>query len=141
MISEIQNQSLKIVFKNKNYSSLMLKEALICENKTCSTLVNVLSSGMSENPFESIWRERSRVLYNLSLTSPRITRQGSFIGICFQNSAIREGKKLTSDQNIFPVQILAYNKENKINDSCKEIFFFLTKQKQINNNSQIQHYN
>lgn len=38
-------------------------------------------------PFDRIWRACSRMLYSLSLTSPRITRYGSFGGIFFQNSA------------------------------------------------------
>lgn len=53
-------------------------------------LVKVASSGMSEIPLANKWRERSRVLYSLSLTSPSITRYGSFGGTCFQNSACRK---------------------------------------------------
>jgi len=48
--------------------------------------VKVVSSGISELPLANNCRARSRVLYNLSLTSPRITRYGSLGGICFQNS-------------------------------------------------------
>lgn len=57
------------------------------EDNTCSTLVKVVSSGISDVPLANKWRARSRMLYSLSLTSPRITRYGSFGGICFQNSA------------------------------------------------------
>lgn len=83
-----------------------LKLKVIDKEGTCSALVKVESSGMSDFPLASNWRERSRVLYSLSLTFPRTTRYGSFGGICFQNSVlITHVEKKQTNQKLFINQI------------------------------------